>query len=360
MDKQKYTLDQLYCDKINTFKFKEQNKINNYKLKIEEYNKKIKDLENNIIIEQYKEKVIKLEEKIQKYQNIINNYFLENSNDLFQYFEIKKDIEKNNNPQKIVHCFFNKDKSNELINKNDYNNCIETYMRKNNFDIYNNEYLHFNEKHERCTKCNKGEMIQSTSDGILICNHCHVFLKYLINNDKPTYKEPPKEISFYAYRRINHFKEILSQFQAKETTDIPNEIIEKIKNQIKKERISISSLTNKKTKEILKKLKYNKYYEHITFIKDKLGIKPPIMSPQLEDTLCDLFIDIQIPYSKFCPCDRVNFLNYYYTLYKLCELLGETKYLPHFPMLKEQKKIEQDEIWKKICNELKWDFIPTL
>ena len=110
----------------------------------------------------------------------------------------------------------------------------------------------------------------------------------------------------------------------------------------------------------MKKLKYNKFYEHITFIKDKLGIKPPIMSPQLEETLCNLFIDIQVPYAKFCPTDRVNFLNYYYTLYKLCELLGEHKYLKHFPMLKEQKKIEQDEIWKKICDELKWDFIPTL
>ena len=84
------------------------------------------------------------------------------------------------------------------------------------------------------------------------------------------------------------------------------------------------------------------------------------MTPQLEETLCNLFIDIQIPYAKFCPSDRVNFLNYYYTLYKLCELLGETSYLKHFPMLKEQKKIEQDEIWKKICNELEWDFIPTL
>ena len=203
-------------------------------------------------------------------------------------------------------------------------------------------------------------MIQSTSDGILICNKCHVFMKYLIHNDKPTYKEPPKEISFYAYRRINHFKEILAQFQAKETTDIPIVIIETIKQQVKKERIDMSTLTNKKTKEILKKLGYNKYYEHITFIKDKLGIKPPIMNPQLEETLCNLFIDIQIPYAKFCPQDRVNFLNYYYTLYKLCELLNEKSYLPHFPMLKEQKKIEQDEIWKKICEELEWEFIPTL
>jgi len=152
----------------------------------------------------------------------------------------------------------------------------------------------------------------------------------------------------------------LSQFQAKESTDIPISVIEVIQQQIKKERIELSSLTNKKTKEILKKLGYNRYYEHIPFIKDKLGIKPPVMTPQLEDTLCNLFMDIQIPYSKYCPNDRVNFLNYYYTLYKLCELLGEMQYLEYFPMLKDQKKIEQDEIWKKICNDLSWDFIPTI
>jgi hypothetical protein len=28
-------------------------------------------------------------------------------------------------------------------------------------------------------------------------------------------------------------------------------------------------------------------------------------------------------------------------------------------MLKDQKKVEQDEIWKKICDELDWDFTPT-
>jgi hypothetical protein len=54
-------------------------------------------------------------------------------------------------------------------------------------------------------------------------------------------------------------------------------------------------------------------------------------------------------------------LNYYYTAYKLCELLGEEQYLEHFPMLKDkEKRIEQDVIWKKICEELDWEFIPTI
>ena len=47
--------------------------------------------------------------------------------------------------------------------------------------------------------------------------------------------------------------------------------------------------------------------------------------------------------------------------YKLCELLNEKEFLPYFPMLKDRdKRIEQDEIWKNICKELNWQFIPTL
>ena len=145
------------------------------------------------------------------------------------------------------------------------------------------------------------------------------------------------------------------------TTQIPEEVLDNIRRQIQKERITLANLTNKKAKEILKKLGYNKYYEHIPFIKDKLGIRPPIMTPELEETLCSLFMDIQGPYARHCPGHRVNFLNYYYTVYKLCELLGEDQFLPYFPMLKDMgKRVEQDAIWKQICDDLQWEFIPTL
>ena len=45
----------------------------------------------------------------------------------------------------------------------------------------------------------------------------------------------------------------------------------------------------------------------------------------------------------------------------LCELLDQKQFLPYFPMLKDrEKRIEQDDIWKKICAELDWAFIPTI
>ena len=308
------------------------------------------------------EELFNIRESIKDIKHARTNYYLDNSKYIFDYFERKKSISKDNNTKQVLNSFFNisteeseEQRKNEQRSINDVTsylrNVDESFIDINNF-IINNEH---------CEWCKTGEMIPIDHEGLLVCNNCSRNKVFLVENEKPSYKEPPKEVCFYAYKRINHFREILAQFQAKESTQIPPQVIEDIKLQIIKERISLEQLSNKKTKDILKKLGYNKYYEHIPFIKDKLGIKPPIMSPELEETLCNLFMDIQAPYAKYCPDDRVNFLNYYYTVYKLCELLDQRQFLPFFPMLKDrEKRIEQDEIWKKICSELDWEFIPTI
>ena len=304
-----------------------------------------------------KDKIKNHSKKISKYKKKQKNYLLDNSKYVFDYYEKKKDLaDGSKNKTKVLFSFFNKtieseDKKQEINNTQKYlNNIDESFLNIN-------DYIH---PHETCGKCN-GELIPVESEGVMICKECSYQINFIIEHEKPSYKEPPKEVCFYAYKRINHFREILEQFQAKETTQIPDEVLKNIRLQIKKERITLKQMTNKKAKDILKKLGYNKYYEHIPFIKDKLGIKPPIMRPQLEETLCCLFMDIQKPYAKHCPDDRVNFLNYYYVLYKMCELLGENHFLDFFPMLKDPvKRIEQDAIWKKICKELQWEFIPTI
>jgi len=292
-------------------------------------------------------------------------YLLENSKYIFDYFEGKKKIATPNITgntkvkNKLIDTFFKISPKPVEESSDASNNLVYKYFK--NIDSSIIDMSNFIHQSDICKNCNNGELVPYEDEGILICISCSASIPYLIENEKPTYKEPPKEVCFYAYKRINHFKEIISQFQGKETTQISPEIITKITQQIKKERIHQSELTNDKMKEILKKLGYSKYYEHIPFIKDKLGIKPPVMSPELEDTLFNLFIELQRPYSKYCPDDRVNFLNYYYTAYKLCELLGETTYLSEFPMLKDREKIiEQDSIWKNMCLELDWNFIPTI
>jgi len=300
-----------------------------------------------------------LKTEIKKINKAETNYLLNNSQYIFEYFEDKKNIAECKNKTTMLEHFFNTKDNNSEETKTKEISYVSKYLtnlNESSLDISN-----YTIPTDVCKFCLKGDLIPLEHEGILICNACFKHTKYLIENEKPSYKEPPKEVCFYAYKRINHFREILAQFQAKETTQIPPEIIENIIQQIKKERINLSQFTNKRTKDILKKLGYNKYYEHIPFIKDKLGIKPPVMSAELEITLCNLFMDIQAPYAKYCPDYRINFLNYYYTVYKLCELLDQTQFLPYFPMLKDrEKRIEQDVIWKNICDELDWEFIPTV
>jgi hypothetical protein len=358
----KITMDNKHNEKMQEF-----HNIENSKLpEIDEKLKKMKKTYDG-----YKNKNASIEEKLQliedinklkKERNRLKNkkkkYLLENAEYIFEYFDKKKDLTEDNNKTKILHSFFNKtnkDNDGEI----EINN-IQQYLINQDYKYINlNDYVKKTDICER-KKC-YGELVAVEHEGVKICNKCGIRINYLLTNDKPSYKEPPKEVCFYAYKRINHFREILAQFQAKETTQIPKVVITGIKNQIIKERIDLKDITNIKAKDILKKLGYNKYYEHIPFIKDKLGISPPVMTSQLEDKLCSLFMDIQRPYSKHCPDTRVNFLNYYYVLYKMCELLGETIFLPYFPMLKDKvKRIEQDEIWKDICKELSWEYIPTL
>ena len=329
-----------------------QQMLDNSSLKIEE----IMDIKDNI-----KE----INNTIKTLKNKKKEYFLDNSKYIFEYFENKKNIsdggvqDNQTTKHKLLNSFFKIKDEKEIINEKNTQNVVQKYL--SNVDDHFLDMKSFIHSTDVCTYCFKGELIPLDDEGVLICNVCFKNVPYLIENEKPSYKEPPKEVCFYAYKKINHFKEILSQFQGKETTQIPDEVIFNIKQQIKKERIELTQLTYYKSKEIFKKLGYNKYYEHIAFIKNKLGIKPPVMSQELEETLCNLFMELQSPYAKNCPDYRVNFLNYYYALYKLCELLGETQYLNDIPMLKDRDKIiEQDEIWKKMCSELNWEFINTI
>jgi transposase-like protein len=167
----------------------------------------------------------------------------------------------------------------------------------------------------------------------------------------------------YSYKRENHFNEWVSQFQAKESTSVPPEVIDQLRAEFKKQKIKeLSEITHEKVKALLKKLDKSKYYEHVPYITTILnGIQPPTMSQSLEDKLRLMFHQIQKPFEKHRPKDRKNFLSYSYTLYKFCELLGEDDYLPCFPLLKSKEKLyKQDEIWKGICHELRWQVIKTV
>ena len=369
---QSNTIDEKHTEMLNSFNEMETETIPKLIEDRANLKQKIQTLTPNQI-EEYmdiRDKIILIKSQIKSMRSEKKKYLLNNSKYIFDYFEQKKDISSGGGKQNtnLLHSFF-KIKASSAESENP--NSDKYYQSKNIYQNYwknvNNEIINIQDfvvPSDICEICRGGELIPQDEEGILICNNnkCGKFITYIIDSSKPSNKEPPNEVSYTAYIRLNHFKEILSQFQAKETTQIPDTVIEAIRNRIKKERIKdFSEINYDKMREILRKLGFNKYFEHIQYINSIFGIKPPIMNEELHETLCILFIEIQKPWAIHCPINRTNFFNYTYTLYQLCVLLDQVQYLPYIPMMKDrEKQLEQDMIWKKVCMDLDWEFFPTV
>ncbi len=363
------TIDEKHTELMRHFHELEDTIIPNLKTEKETLKEKLKqipktDIEIRLDI---KDKIKELNGKIIALTKEKQDYLLKNSDLIYTYFNDKKKISNGDNKQNFnkLNSFFKIKEvvSEEQKQEQDNNkNIHQKYWKNVKNEITNIQ--DFVVPSDICESCKNGEMIPQDEEGIMICNNiqCGKFITYIVENSKPANKEPPNEVSYTAYIRLNHFKEILSQFQAKETTQIPEEVIQAIRDRIKKERITdMTELNYDKMREILRKLGLNKYFEHIQYINSLFGIKPPIMNEQLYETLCVLFIEIQKPWAMHCPPNRTNFFNYTYTLYQLCVLLGQTQYLPYIPLLKDRtKQLEQDMIWKKVCETLDWVFYPSI
>lgn len=220
----------------------------------------------------------------------------------------------------------------------------------------------FEDPYGTCDKCGK-EMIFSSNEALFTCETCGTQEFVLIDSDKPSYKDPPREVTYYAYKRINHFNEWLAQFQAKESTEIPEDVFQNILSELKKERIPLNStIKPTKIKEILKKLKCSNYYDHVPYILNRInGKNAAVMSREVEEKLRYMFKEIQPSFQRHCPRGRCNFLSYGYVLYKFCELLELDEYLQCFPLLKNRDKLyNQDRIWKLICADMRWEYIRSV
>jgi uncharacterized Zn finger protein (UPF0148 family) len=204
-------------------------------------------------------------------------------------------------------------------------------------------------------------------EGVMICPTCGYQDVLLVEQNRPLLRQVTKE-STASYKRINHFREWCSQMQGKESTDIPENVFEQILLEIKKEKIlDKSKVTYNKMREILKRLRANKYYEHINYIITRINgvVAPPPHFPQeLEDKLCSMFKEIQGPFLNAViqtAKERKNFLSYAYCLHQFFKILNMPEYLKYTTLLKSREKLYvQDQIFKSICKELNWPFYPTL
>jgi Zn finger protein HypA/HybF involved in hydrogenase expression len=342
----------------------------------------------------------KLESEIQELQTKIAaiesganvaDYFLRVGDILFSYSEAQERIatgethadvgaRKGRIPTNSVYSYFMPDtcetatnfmedakavKASEIFNDIGYkrDKALESFLNALNPDslAHDNAIAHsINESYGNCPICETEMLINETYLDCASCGHRDMIL---VDSEKPSYKDPPREMAYYAYKKINHLNEWLAQFQAKESTEISPAVLEQIRQELRKERITdMSKLKPSKLKEVIKKLKLNRCYDHVAHVLNRLnGISAPVLSRELEEKLRFMFKEIQFSFVKHCPKKRSNFLSYSYVLYKFCELLELDDYLPCFPLLKSREKLYmQDKIWQKICEDMGWEFIRTV
>lgn len=205
-----------------------------------------------------------------------------------------------------------------------------------------------------CIECNI-EKVLDMAESAYICPCCGDSETIILDEDRQIKDYSP-------YRRLNHFREWLNQFQAKQSPDILEQVFIDIVKELNKNRIvDLSTLNKTNMKSILKKLNYNIYYEHVAYIINKLNnLPPPKITRDMEKLFISMFFKIQDPWEMYKQPGRKNFLSYSYVLHKFCELLELDHLLECFPLHKDPDKImENDQIWEKICKQLKWEYISS-
>ena len=198
-----------------------------------------------------------------------------------------------------------------------------------------------------CPECNQ------PMEGM--CEECGISFDQpeLIVTDIYNYQAKPQRI----YRREDHFKEVLAQFQGREGKDITPAIMERVRAEVE----NPAEIDAVEIKRILRKLKLTKYVENAFYITFAIsGQIPPYIKRETEDKMVRMFSRVTRAYPSVSTNNRRSFLSYYYIIFKLLELMGETELLPRVPILRTELRVRQhDLIWKQICEELDWTYKRT-
>uniref|UniRef100_A0A6C0KDT9 Uncharacterized protein n=1 Tax=viral metagenome TaxID=1070528 RepID=A0A6C0KDT9_9ZZZZ len=214
---------------------------------------------------------------------------------------------------------------------------------------------------EMCHLCQQ-PMVVVDQKAQATCTRCGACRFYIDSTTANMQYNHELEFSSFSYKRVNHFNDWLAQIQARENNAVSDEVLRLVIDELLRRRISSpDEITLPLVRDVLKKLRLRKAYEHVTQIVCRLTGQPsPRLHPHLEECCRIMFIQIQPSFEKH-KGNRKNMLSYSYTLFKFLQLLGvENVPMLHFQLLRGREKLQvQDVIFAKISAELDWEFIPS-
>ena len=261
------TLDAIHNQKVQSMSEEKQN-LEKYKKEIIDLQMKIKSTSSDIEIWRLEREMDTLEKKVKNIEDgtDVLDYFLRTGDILYNYYDIQDQIQKGNHigssnkakPGSILAILEEvaEGERNPVPEKKSLqrNQLLNDYLQLEDPTMARNTTEEYDDPWTLCEECGN-EMSMCLNEANLTCSQCGHQEFILIDSDKPSYKDPPREVCYYAYKKINHFNEWLAQFQAKESTEIPVEVYDAIMYQLKRERITnTNNLKPTKLREILRKM----------------------------------------------------------------------------------------------------------
>ena len=162
--------------------------------------------------------------------NNVNNNNVNNNNNNVNNNNVNNNNVNNNNVN-------NDENKNDNIDKkmSDFVITKENFQRADMLDQYlkivDPAYIGCINVEKNYTKCNicNCEKTLIQEEGIMVCEMCGDTEFVVIDSDRPSYKDPPPEISYFAYKRRNHYSEFLDHLRTL-TTNSCYFLVDKLKN----------------------------------------------------------------------------------------------------------------------------------
>jgi hypothetical protein len=303
--------------------------------------------------------------KIRKSEGVEKNELLKFKNNYFHQYQIF--IRKENIISKLDRVL------NVIKNQIEKN----TFSKEHLHEIYslikefNNSTIDKNIKevvYEMCVCSTKMDIDPVCST--LVCKNCGITkeLYGTVFEDDQFYYQEGQRTKHGTYDPSKHCRFWVERIQARETTDINESVILKIKKCIKDDKIkNKNQITCNQIRMYLRRTHNSKYNEHVPLIRKIItGIIPPQLS-DYEMQLIHIYFDKVIHiFDEIKPPKKTNCPYHPYFIYKIIEQIIKGNNIRKIQILScihlqsRDTLVYNDLIWKPICVRIEeFSYIPT-
>lgn len=228
-------------------------------------------------------------------------------------------------------------------------------------------------KNNNACSCGASYTIDSkTAKNICIkCGHTEKLYGVVFEDDQFFYQEGQRT-KHGKYDPTKHCKFWVDRIQAKESTEIPEVVINKIKTGIKRDQLWLERITCKDIRKYLKEIDRTDLNSHVSLIKKLITkIEPPQFSEQELKLIYMYFSRIMQIHNRTKFDDGSGNSNSPYHpffVYKIVEqILNKPAHkhrcqeiLSSIHLQSRDTLIKNDRIWQEVCNEIpEFTYIPT-